>query len=152
MSPSQARNAIKRALKELLDPRLSKLEQASIWAHFQNQCAFCGAPIEKANRNGHLDHLVPESRGGRNALVNRVLGCHTGNGDEKLDADWREFLETKEQSQIVRAERVERIESWVQSHGGSLTLDAKARALLSSEFEKVNAVFTTACGDIKRAI
>ena len=149
MSPSQARNAIKRALKELLDPPLSESEKGAVWKHFQCQCAFCGTDIERKGRKGHLDHLVPESQGGRNALANRVLACHTCNGDEKLDADWKEFLRSKAPSVDVYAERLKRIESWILKHGESLTLDASTRELLASEFEKVNVVFSKACGAIR---
>jgi len=152
MTPSQARNAFKRALKELVDPPLSKAQESALWDYFGNTCAFCGVPIERGSRKGHLDHLVPGSQGGRNALANRVLACHTCNGDEKLDSDWKGFLRVKCSSSIDLAARTERIEVWVKKHGRSLTLEAATQERIRAEFERVNVVFSKACSDIKRAI
>lgn len=149
MTPSQARNAVKRALKELVDPPLSATEENAIWTYFENRCAFCCVSIEKGSRKGHLDHLIPESQGGRNALANRVLACHACNGDEKLDADWKEFLRAKAPSLDAFAERTERIDAWIHRNGGLLTLDAETQERIAIEFEKVNRVFSKACCDIR---
>ena len=82
--------------------------------------------------------------------MNRVLACHTCNGDEKLDADWKSFLYSKTPSIEVYAERLERIELWIQKHGGHSILEDSSRELLASEFENVNVVFSKACEVIKR--
>ena len=152
MTKSQARNAIKRALKALVDPVPKVNEKKKVWDYFENKCAFCGLEMNRAERVGHIDHLIPESKGGKNALVNRVLSCSTCNGDEKLDQDWKEFLEYKcpESSQFL--ERKKCIEVWVERNGGEPVLSESVLAKLEVEFSSVNAAFTNACGRVTGAI
>lgn len=46
-----------------------------------------------------------------------MLSCATCNEKEKLDRDWKEFLLEKVEEDVVRSQRVERIEEWVQMNG-----------------------------------
>ena len=66
MTPSQARNAIKRSLKALIDPKITKADKALIWEYFENSCAYCGCGLKLNERKAHIDHVIPESEGGSN--------------------------------------------------------------------------------------
>lgn len=95
MSPSQARNAIRKALVEILDPNPDEQDMNAMWAHFGSRCAFCGSTLERSKREAYADYFVAAVPVGRNAFFNRVLACATCNGDEKLNtSDWKRFLET----------------------------------------------------------
>jgi len=109
MSPSQARNAIKRCLKSVIDPKPDKAGIDQLWEHFDARCAYCGQDLDRASREGHVDHLIAETDGGCNRLGNRVLSCGTCNGDEKRELDWEEFLAAKCQhnSELVNERRSE---------------------------------------------
>lgn len=127
MTPSQARNAIKRSLKALIDPKPSKVEKEKIWLYFENQCAYCGCKLNPKERKAHLDHVVAESDGGSNQLGNLILTCAICNGDEKREMDWKEFLlqkcqvdnqgETPEYHQSYQ-----KINNWFAEQGGSATI------------------------------
>lgn len=104
---SQAKNTMRRALRDLVDPPPSRIEEERLRLYFDHSCAYCGAPAKP--RYGHIDHS--DSRGG-NALGNLLLACATCNGDEKLDTDWRAFLEAKCPDRTVYGEREKRILNW----------------------------------------
>ena len=70
-SISQAKNIMRRAISEIVDPGLTASENNAQWEYFRSCCAFCGASIERASRTGHLD-----SDGG-NGPGNRVLSVCT---------------------------------------------------------------------------
>ena len=73
MTPPQARNAIKKCLKAVIDPKPNKLEIDRLWEYFGARCAYCGQQMERASRVAHKDHLIAEADGGRNQLGNLVL-------------------------------------------------------------------------------
>ncbi len=143
MTPSQARNAIKRALVELMDPNPSAREVERLWQHFHSACAFCGRPLRRDKREAHSDHLIPSSQKGRNHICNRVLACATCNGDEKLDLNWEKFLADK--SPQHHAERRKRILDWVESNRASCKVTDDDIQIAHSEAEKVLAAFNQAC-------
>lgn len=89
---SLARNQIARCLREILDPHPSSEDVARLWDYFKHACAYCGKPLNRADRNGHLDHLVPPGAGGTNNIHNLVLACGRCNGDAKREAEWTSFL------------------------------------------------------------
>ena len=152
MTKSQARNAIKRALKALVDPVPKANDKTKVWDYFENKCAFCGVELTRKSRKGHIDHLIPESLGGRNTLVNRVLSCNTCNGDEKLDQDWKLFIRSKCLDYSQYLERKKHIETWVEINGGEPVLSQSVLAKLEEEFSVVNDVFTKACSRVIDAI
>jgi hypothetical protein len=63
MTPSQARNTIKKSLKALVDPKITNADKAVIWQHFENCCAYCGCGLNPNERKAHIDHVIPESEG-----------------------------------------------------------------------------------------
>lgn len=116
MTPSQAKNAIRRALAGVVDPHPSATQIHKIWAYFGNECAYCGKPLERGDRDGHIDHLVSTGAGGSNALGNCVLACSVCNGDEKRDEHWEAFLRRKAADPVLFAARLKRIQDWVASN------------------------------------
>ena len=58
MSPRQARNAIKKALVEIIDPKPKKKAIDAMWKHFESRCAFCEKKLKREKREGHADHLI----------------------------------------------------------------------------------------------
>ena len=50
---SQAKNLMRRAIREIVDPGPSRAEIDELWACFDNTCAYCGAGVER--RKAHLD-------------------------------------------------------------------------------------------------
>ena len=106
----QAKNLMRRALSEILDPGPTSGEVIRIWKFFDSKCASCGSSLTKGSREGHLDHLDST---GPNATGNRVLSCGTCNSDEKRDMPWERFLRLKCPDEGVRIARRSRILDWV---------------------------------------
>lgn len=142
-SPSQARNAIKRCLKGLIDPAPSKKGIQQLWEHFNHRCAYCGISLEKASRKAHKDHLIAEADGGSNGLSNLVLSCGRCNGDEKLDLDWQQFLKMKcGNDQETYQERLETIENWISKNGGPVQLTNAQLQAIDAAYQRINKVFS----------
>jgi len=116
VTPSMAKNTIKRSLRSIVDRELSATEKSAIWNHFSSQCAYCGKKLSRDGREGHIDHLIPTTSGGTNHISNRVLSCPPCNGDEKREEDWITFLNRKITDSATREERMRRIEAWVEAH------------------------------------
>jgi len=150
MTPSQARNAIKRSLKALIDPKPTPQQKDRIWKHFQDQCAYCGCQLKRSERKAHIDHLIAESAGGSNQLCNLILTCPTCNGDEKRESSWQAFLLDKcGCDQKKYHERQDRISQWQREQGGSATLTTEQKALVSEAFDSVNDTFTSAVEQLR---
>src|SRR5215212_10552449 len=113
ITPSMAKNAIRRALVGVVDPHPAASRIDSLWAFFGSSCAYCDKPLVRGKRDAHVDHLVPARDGGSNHLSNCVLSCSICNGDEKRDEPWESFLRRKAPDELVFAVRRDRIEEWV---------------------------------------
>jgi hypothetical protein len=113
MQITTARNFIARALGQVLDPGPTVADKAHIWDYFESRCAYCGETLRRAERKGHLDHLVPTSADGHNGLSNRVLCCWICNGDERREMEWTQFLKKKcgEDDSLYKS-RYARIVEW----------------------------------------
>jgi hypothetical protein len=81
MRVSGAKNAMRRAIQDLLCPSLTKQEKDLVWEYFTSRCAYCDKRINRAHRHGHMDHLDCSATGGGNAIRNRVLACKECNGE-----------------------------------------------------------------------
>lgn len=112
VTTAYVRNIIRRGFSEMVDPPPSPEERAAIWTHFDDCCAYCGCPLRRTEKEGHIDHLVPASQGGANAVGNRVLSCATCNEKEKLDRPWEVFLRNKAQTDADFVSRRQRILDW----------------------------------------
>jgi hypothetical protein len=126
---SQAKNNFRRALWRLVDKNPSKSDIARLWRHFESACAYCGKPLKKEDRNGHLDHLNSNRLVNRNHISNRVLACNICNGDEKREGDWQKFLALKcgqdEAGYVIRSSR---IREWQRQCGVPIAVDAALAA------------------------
>lgn len=143
MTPSQARNAIKRSLKALIDPMPSKVEKNQIRSYFENKCAYCGCELKPKERKAHLDHVVAEADGGSNGLCNLILTCAICNGDEKRDMDWQTFLLQKCHGETAEYhQRYKKITTWFAEQGGSATISQVQQAQLESAFNTVDALYS----------
>jgi hypothetical protein len=113
VTPSYAKNVIRRALLSVVDvpPTPAQVEKA--WAFFGFACAYCGRALDRKNRDGHLDHLVSATTGGPNHICNRVLSCGPCNGDEKREKEWETFLAEKISDQDLLRVRRTKIGEWV---------------------------------------
>lgn len=116
-TPGYVKNMIRRSLREIVDPSPSKKEENKIWDFFNSECAYCGKKLDKAYKEGHIDHLVSSSQGGANHISNRVLSCATCNEKEKLDKPWGEFLAKKSPNKILASKRKEKIKQWQRISG-----------------------------------
>lgn len=146
---SQAKNIMRRALSEIVDPGLTRALETAMWNHFGATCAYCDVYIDRASRKGHVDHL---ESGGGNGPRNRVLACAQCNGDEKREQEWRTFLEEKCPDHIERQRRTERIETWVAKHPArDLALHPAVRDALQ-DAERIVEEFHTACTKLRAAV
>ena len=110
-SHAQARNIMRRAIEEIVDPGPTSIDP--LWEWFESLCAYCGVALVRGDRDAHTDHA---ERGGGNHIGNLVLACGRCNGDEKRDTDWRTFLEPKAPDQATFALRERRILDWKAAH------------------------------------
>jgi hypothetical protein len=142
---SQAKNAVARALRALLDPPLSNIQKNAIWEFFKAECCYCGKVLNKDNREGHMDHLDSASTLGANNLGNLVLACCNCNGDEKLDKNWIQFLSAKcEGDESTFETRKRRIENWAEQNvGAARPLSEQQRAEIEAAINRVHAVLTS---------
>jgi hypothetical protein len=106
---SMAKNSMRRAIREVLDPSPGALEKSRIREHFNHQCAYCGINLDPRTREAHFDHADPAAG---NGLYNLVLACATCNGDQKLAEHWYPFLRRKAPESAFVSRRF-RIEAWV---------------------------------------
>src|SRR2546422_640668 len=95
VTPSQAKNSIRRALFAEIEGAVSWKDKLKIWEFFRLSCAYCGRKMDPSGREGHMDHLASRASGGSDHISNTVLACHLCNGDEKRDMDWQKFLQMK---------------------------------------------------------
>ena len=130
MTLSQAKNAMRKAISDLIDQPLTKKEKQQVWGYFNSRCAFCGRSIEQTSRDGHIDHLVPRASSGSNRLGNCVLACKECNGNEKRDQSWKDFLKLKCGDNSTFALRLKQIESWQSKPATKkpVTLSGEAKA------------------------
>lgn len=111
-TPSMAKNKIKRCLGAILDPHPLAEAVDQLWEHFESSCAYCGVAMERASRQGHLDHAVSAVSGAGNAIHSHVLACGRCNGDEKREESWETFLAKKCSAELL-GKRRDRIEQWL---------------------------------------
>ncbi len=111
-SVAYAKNTIRRALRELVDPSPDKDEVQQIWRFFDGECAYCGRTLIRKAKEGHIDHLVSASKGGPNHISNRVLACAPCNESEKREMDWDQFLRMKNLDLRAYQTRRDRILQW----------------------------------------
>jgi hypothetical protein len=149
LTPAQVKNLMRRGLRFLVDPEPEPEEKQRVWRHFQNSCAYCGAPLNQGA--GDMDHLISAALGGANALANRVLSCKQCNAVEKRDRNWVEFLKEKSPSPAAFENRKRRIDQWVAINGSHATLSPELLEALRQESERTTKEYDAACSRIRLA-
>ena len=130
-TPGYVKNMIRRSLREIVDPSPTKEDGKRIWEFFDSKCAYCGKPIRKLKKEGHIDHLIPASLGGPNHISNRVLSCATCNEAEKMDQAWQEFVVQKNQDPVILRARITKIQEWQKLNGKPTLNQEKLREIES---------------------
>jgi hypothetical protein len=143
-TPAQAKNLIRRAVQEIIDPGPRSVD--ALWKHFEARCAYCRRPLDRQGRGGQIDHAEP---GGGNQLGNLVLACGTCNGDEKRELAWVGFLRSKCPDSQTYAEREGRILSWFALHPRP---PARTSAEVARLREELVHSFGVKCAELKRAV
>lgn len=113
VTTAYVKNVIRRSFREIIDPPPDKDAVSKIWAFFNSMCAYCGTPLDRLKKEGHIDHLISASQKGPNHLGNRVLSCATCNEKEKLDLPWESFLQAKLKDESVFQNRKRKILEWL---------------------------------------
>jgi 5-methylcytosine-specific restriction endonuclease McrA len=144
---SQAKNRMRRTVKEILDPGPRNVD--ALWEHFDAQCAYCGKGLSRDWREGHIDHADPD---GGNDLGNLILACASCNGDEKREESWHEFLRRKTPNDALFAEREGRIRAWLNQHPRRSTEDSPEIAHVREELEGLIEQFAVKCAELKRLV
>lgn len=147
LSPSVAKNHMGRAVDAIVDPRPTS--EDPIWDYFEAKCAYCGTTLSKADREGHIDHATP---GGGNHSGNLVLACSPCNGDEKLDADWRVFLNQKVSDPQVRQVRITKIEAWQAMHPKPEWTPTPQVEAIEAELREMIVAFGVKCAELRKAV
>ena len=114
---SYTKNVICRSIRELVDPSPKRKEIDQIWTFFRSRCAYCDRELSRKSKEGHIDHLVPSSRGGTNHISNRVLSCAPCSEKEKRDLNWKDFLKEKEPNLGRCRKNKNKISEWQQING-----------------------------------
>lgn len=136
MTRPQVKNAIHRYLKSVIDPNPRRLEIIELWNHFNSMCCYCGRELDMGEREGHIDHLIPESAGGKNFKYNRVLSCRECNGDMKRDRNWEEFLKEscKGDKEAIDCRR-KKISDWTGNR--CLTVSEAEKRIIEENFSTI---------------
>ena len=149
-TPSQARNMIRKSLLGIIDPDPSREDITQLWEFFESRCCYCGTKINRKGRQGHIDHLVPQSVNGINHISNRVLSCGSCNGDEKRDTHWVEFIINKyANNPSVAKQRVDKIKEWRKLHKEP-KLDSELRNKAEELANHVCLRYNSAVRDLKK--
>jgi CRISPR/Cas system Type II protein with McrA/HNH and RuvC-like nuclease domain len=128
-TPGYVKNMIRRSLLEIADPSPKKRDVIKIWEFLGSTYAYCDKALNRTAKQGHIDHLVPCSRGGSNHVSNRVLSCAKCNETEKLDAAWQEFILKKNPNLDVARLRVNKILEWCKINGEPVIDKAKLQKI-----------------------
>ena len=149
-TPSQAKNMIRKSLLGIIDPEPSKEDITRLWEFFESRCAYCGTKINRKRRQGHIDHLVPQTVNGINHISNRVLSCGYCNGDEKRDTHWAEFIINKHsRNPSVAKQRIDKIKEWRNLHKEP-KLDSELRNKAEDIANQVCVRYNLALRDLKK--
>ena len=143
----QAKNLMRRAVEEIVDPGPRSVDQ--LWGFFDGHCAYCGRELDRAQREGHIDHA--ESAGG-NYLGNLVLACSGCNGDEKREGDWRTFLSQKAGDGAAFRDREARILEWFALNPPPAARASTEVTRIRGEIDELVGAFGTKCVELRDAV
>ena len=91
-------------------------KRRSAWRRSNGHCWYCGLTLDPFN-TFTLDHVVPQSQGGTNAVENLVAACKSCNSSkgQKSVAEYRTHM-LRRRGQVFSLEQV----AWLRSKGVSL--------------------------------
>ena len=147
---SYAKNIIRRVLISLVDPPPTRAEINLLWKYFNSRCAYCDKLIDRASKEGHIDHLVPAANGGRNCLANRVLSCASCNEKEKLARPWEPFLSEKCGDETLFEVRREKICEWEMANAEQMPLSDSVLATAEAAARRMQAHFQEEADQLKK--
>jgi len=147
LTPSLAKNLMRRSLRQLVDPELTAGEKQRIREYFRYRCAYCDIQLEGVGHD--IDHLISASLGGGNAIANRVLSCKPCNAKEKRDSNWVEFLNKKAPVPIVFEQRKSKIDAWVEMNGGHPALEENLMIAIEEGVRRTSEEYDIACSRIR---
>ena len=128
MKLSGAKNAMHRAIQDLLCRPLTTKEKDRVWEYFKSRCAYCEKRINRAHRHGHMDQIDCSATGGGNAIRNRVLACKECNGNEKREENWKRFLKSKCKDAELFHRRRDKISAWQKQFAKPIPIVLSPRA------------------------
>lgn len=144
---AQARNLMKRAIAEILDPGPTSID--ALWEWFGSRCAYCGVGLVRGARDAHTDHADP---GAGNHIGNLILSCSSCNGDEKRDMGWRDFLKRKAVDPPTLAEREQCILDWMAANSAPTRSYNPEVDALRMRCEELVEEFRIACNALQDAV
>ena len=145
---SVAKNMMRRALADLMDPPPRESEQLELRDHFAHSCCYCGR--DAPPREGHLDHA--DTRGGKR-LGNFLLACRRCNGDEKRETGWEDFLRAKcGDDAAVHGERHALISAWLDRHRSDPRASTPEIETARAAAEKAIEVYEVAYNALRQAV
>ena len=146
-SHAQARNLMRRAIEEIIDPGPTSIDP--LWEWFDSRSAYCGAELQRGERNAHADHAEP---GGGNHIGNLILSCGTCNGDEKRDMPWSEFLRLKATDEETFLALERRILDWMAANPAPVRNHGPEVEELRQRCEDLVEEFRAACNALEDAV
>lgn len=95
----------RRKARESTRKRIGKRRSALIEQRDGGRCVYCGSA-----ENVHIDHHIPRSRGGTDALSNLLLCCRRCNcsKQDKTPRQWYRYLRAQGQETTAMVRRVRR--------------------------------------------
>ena len=148
-TPSGAKNALKKALREIIDPNLTDAERSAVWEHFDKRCAYCEKLLERDSRRAHLDHLIPAEG---NYLRNRVLACDRCNGDHKREGDWEIVLRTLTAGdELAYTHRRAHILAW-REKSAPREISEELLALIETEIATLNPAIDASVARVRKCV
>jgi hypothetical protein len=144
---SQAKNLMRRAAEEIIDPGPRSVDQ--LWEFFDGRCVYCARDLNRELREGHIDHA--DAAGG-NHLGNLVLACGSCNGDEKREEDWRAFLAQKAGDEPTFREREARILKWFTLHPPPPARSSSEVLRIRGEIDDLVGAFGEKCAELRDAL
>jgi hypothetical protein len=136
-----------RAVDAIVDPWPAS--KAPIWEYFKASCAYCGTALSMEDREGHIDHATPA---GVTTWAPWFSHARPVNGDERLDSDWRGFLNQKVSDPQVRRARIASIEAWQAMHPSPEWAPTPEVEAIERELREMIVAFGIKCAELRKAV
>ena len=83
-----------RSSRKSISDRIGQPLARRIKARDSHRCIYCGATADSSGAHLHLDHIIPQSKGGADTSDNLVVACRSCNTTRKAMslAEWSRFV------------------------------------------------------------